>query len=146
MSTSLVDTYPDATTASFTIGTIGVGDDATRTTSYDVPCDTADATVLTNNVALSATDLLGTAFTASDSVATTIHAPVLTLSKTATSSVKAGEAITYTLTYANTGSGGAADVTITDTLPVDVYYSLALDTGSGPKPSSVVKTPMARRP
>lgn len=138
MAVGLVDTYPDATTASFDIGTIGAGDDATRSTSYDVPCDTADGTVLTNGVAMSATDMLGTAFTASDSVDTTIHAPVVTIAKSAIATANAGEAITYTLTYENTGSGGASTVTITDTLPAGIYYSLALDTGSGPQPDSVI--------
>jgi uncharacterized repeat protein (TIGR01451 family) len=62
---------------------------------------------------------------------------VLTLSKTATASVNAGEAITYTITYANTGSGAAANVVITDIVPAGVYYSEALDLGAGPKPDSV---------
>jgi uncharacterized repeat protein (TIGR01451 family) len=68
---------------------------------------------------------------------TTVQAPRLTLSKSATTSVNAGEAITYTITYQNTGSGAAADVVVTDTLPAGVYYSTALDTGSGPKPNTV---------
>ncbi|WP_190413634.1 hypothetical protein [Streptomyces venezuelae] len=42
-----------------------------------------------------------------------------------------------TLSYANTGSGAASGVTLTDTLPAGVYYSQALDLGAGPKPSSV---------
>ena len=68
---------------------------------------------------------------------TTVRAPVLTVGVTATASVNAGEAITYTVAYANTGGGGASDVTVTNTLPAGVYYSLALDLGSGPKPDSV---------
>ena len=73
--------------------------------------------------------------TSTASAQTTIHAPVLTLSKTATATVNAGEAIAYTITYANTGSGAAANVTITDTVPAGVYYSVALDQGAGPKPT-----------
>ncbi|MGH8939730.1 MAG: hypothetical protein ACRDV2_10325, partial [Actinomycetes bacterium] len=98
-----------------------------------------DGTVLTNSATATATDLIGNPFSASDSVTTTIHAPVLTLSKTATSTVNAGEAITYRLTYENTGSGSASSVTITDTLPAGVYYSTALDQGSGPQPTTVAK-------
>ncbi|PPS73115.1 MULTISPECIES: DUF11 domain-containing protein [Streptomyces] len=45
--------------------------------------------------------------------------------------------LTYTVTYANTGSGGASGVTVTDTLPAGVYYSQALDSGTGPRPGSV---------
>jgi uncharacterized repeat protein (TIGR01451 family) len=55
--------------------------------------------------------------------------------QTATPTVNAGEAITYTLTYANTGGGAASDVTVTETLPAGIYYSPALDLGSGPKPT-----------
>jgi uncharacterized repeat protein (TIGR01451 family) len=62
---------------------------------------------------------------------------MLTLAKTATSTVNAGEAVTYRLTYENTGSGDAAGVTITDTLPAGVYYSKALDSGGGPQPTTV---------
>jgi uncharacterized repeat protein (TIGR01451 family) len=71
-------------------------------------------------------------------VLTTAHTPKLTLSKTATTSVNAGEAIAYTITYQNTGGGAAANIVITDILPANVYYSKALDLGGGPKPNSVV--------
>jgi uncharacterized repeat protein (TIGR01451 family) len=135
--TEITDTKPDATTAGFTIGTLVVGGAATRSLTYSVPCTTTDGTVLTNSASATATDLIANPFTASDSVTTTVHAPVLTLAKTATATVNAGEAITYRLTYENTGSGAASDVTVTDTLPVGVYYSKALDTGAGPQPTTV---------
>jgi uncharacterized repeat protein (TIGR01451 family) len=106
--------------------------------TFTVPCDTADQAVLTNRVALAATDVLGTPFTDSDSVETTVHAPVIALAKAGSASANAGEAITYTLTYENTGSGDATDVTITDRLPAGVYYSTALDLGDGPAPDTVV--------
>jgi uncharacterized repeat protein (TIGR01451 family) len=67
---------------------------------------------------------------------TTVHAPVMTLTKTATSTVNAGEAIIYRLTYENTGSASALSVAIADTLPAGVYYSAALDLGAGPLPTS----------
>jgi uncharacterized repeat protein (TIGR01451 family) len=77
---------------------------------------------------------------------TIVHAPVLTLAKTATASVNAGEAITYTITYENTGGGAAAQVVISDTLPADVYYSIALDLGTtGPRPDSVSLNPDGTR-
>ena len=68
-----------------------------------------------------------------------MKAPRLTLAKSASTSANAGEAIAYTLTYENTGTGGASDVVVTDVLPADVYYSPALDQGAGPKPSTVVR-------
>jgi len=83
-------------------------------------------------------DAFGTVFVASDLVTTTVHAPVVTIDKSATAAVNAGEAVTYTITYENTGSGGATNVTIVDTLPAGVYYSVALDAGAGPDPDTVV--------
>jgi len=139
MAAALADTRPDGSSVTFDLGTIPAGGSASRSTSFDVACDTADGTVLTNSVTLTAQDFLNTPLSASDSVSTTIHAPVLTLGKTATTAVNAGEAISYTVTYANLGTGDATNVVITDTLPADVYYSLALDGGIGPKPNSVVE-------
>jgi uncharacterized repeat protein (TIGR01451 family) len=73
------------------------------------------------------------------SVGTTIHAPHLTLTKTVASAANAGEAFTTTLSVANTGTGSATNVVLTDDLPVGVYYSTALDLGSGPRPTSVLR-------
>jgi uncharacterized repeat protein (TIGR01451 family) len=137
MQVGFTDTKPDLTTQAVTIGTLALQRAVNTAISYAVPCSTADGTVLTNSVLATATDVVGNVITKADSVTTTIQAPVLTLTKTATASVNAGEAITYTITYANTGSGAAANVSITDTLPADVYYSVALDLGAGPKPNTV---------
>ena len=136
------DTLPDGSVQRRTPPTIYAGASRQETFTYTVPCGTADGTVLTNRVALTATNVESQAETNtgnnSASASTTVHAPVLTLSKTATASVVAGEPITYRLTYENTGSGDASSVTVSDTLPADVYYSMPLDLGAGPKPTSVV--------
>jgi uncharacterized repeat protein (TIGR01451 family) len=137
LQTTLTDTKPDASTASFDLGTVVVGATPSRTVTFGVPCSTTDGTVLTDNASVAGTDMLGNAVSASDSLTTTIHAPVLTLTKTATATVNAGEAITYRITYENIGSGAAANVVVTDVLPAGVYYSTALDLGAGPKPTSV---------
>ncbi|MCC7365094.1 MAG: DUF11 domain-containing protein [Dehalococcoidia bacterium] len=139
LNVNLTDTTPDSSTTPFAIGNIVAGASAARQLSYDVGCTIADGTVLVNSATTTGVDLLGNVFQANDSVSTTIYAPVLTVGKTATASVAAGEAITYTITYANTGSAGATGVTIVDTLPAGVYYSLALDLGTGPRPSSAAK-------
>ncbi|GAB2642556.1 hypothetical protein GCM10009743_17120 [Kribbella swartbergensis] len=128
---------PNGTQTSFDLGTLTVGAEDSRATSFLVPCTTTDGTVLTTSAKATGTDLIGNPVSGTDSVTTTVHAPVLTLSKTAVSSTNAGEAITYRITYDNTGSGAAANVTITDKLPADVYYSKALDQGSGPRPDTV---------
>jgi len=142
-SVALADTQPDGSTAAFQLGLIRVGSSASRTVDHTVSCTAADGSVLTNTASVAAVDIVGFAEATSannhDSVATMVHAPVLTLAKTATSSVNAGEAVTYRLTYENTGSGEATSVVVTDTLPADVYYSVALDNGAGPKPDTVTR-------
>ncbi len=62
---------------------------------------------------------------------------MVTITEIATGAVNAGEAITYNIRYENTGSGTALKAVVVDTVPKDVYYSVALDHGAGPKPNSV---------
>jgi uncharacterized repeat protein (TIGR01451 family) len=137
LATAITDTKPDNSQASFDIGTLPVGGEATRNVPFTVPCSAADGTVLTNKADATAKDLISNPVSGSDSVQTTIHTPVVTLGTTATPSVLAGESITYRITYENTGSGEATNAVITATLPADVYYSKALDTGAGPRPDTV---------
>ena len=135
---AFVDTLPDATTVTTAVGTVQVKTSTSRSVSYGVSCSTADGAVLTNAVAATGIDLLSNPLSANDNVQTTIQAPKLTLTKSATAAVNAGEAITYTIEYANTGSGAATQVAVVDTLPAGIYYSAALDTGTdGPRPTSV---------
>jgi uncharacterized repeat protein (TIGR01451 family) len=75
------------------------------------------------------------------SVTTDIQFPELEATKSATTSVNAGEAITYTVTYQNVGDADAAGVVIKDTLPINIYYSSALDLGAGPRPDTVSSNP-----
>ncbi|RVX41432.1 putative repeat protein (TIGR01451 family) [Nonomuraea polychroma] len=121
------------------VDTVVAGGSVSRTETVEVPCDTADGTVLTRSASAGGEDMLGNRVSGSDSLSTTVHAPRLTVGKTATATVNAGEAITYRIAYENTGSGDASGVTVTDVLPADVYYSKALDTGAGPQPSTVVR-------
>lgn len=139
----VTDTLPDGSTQQRSLPDLANGAVTTVMPgfTYRVPCDTADGAVLANRVTVTGNDTHGVPdpYT-SDNTAqaiTTVHAPRLTVDKSATAAVNAGEAITYTITYANTGSGGASGVTVTDTLPAGVYYSQALDLGTGPRPGSV---------
>jgi uncharacterized repeat protein (TIGR01451 family) len=135
---TLVDTLPDGSNGfSSAAGTLPVGATAHGTASYTVPCSAGDGSILTNTASATAEDLLGEPVTGTDVVQTTVHAPVITVMKTATAAVGAGEAIAYRVTYANTGTATATSVTVTDMLPADVYYSLGLDLGAGPRPDSV---------
>jgi uncharacterized repeat protein (TIGR01451 family) len=145
LNVSVVDTKPDGSTQTFDIGRMLLGASTTRTLDIVVPCATKDAVVLTNRAAASALDLANNTVTAADAVSTTIHAPVMVLSVTATTSVNAGEPITYTITWQNTGSAPASAVTITDTVAADVYYSEALDKGAGPRPNHITLNPDGTR-
>jgi uncharacterized repeat protein (TIGR01451 family) len=142
---SVTDTLPDATTATRLLTAIESGSSATEPFSYAVPCTIEDGTVLTNSATATSSDVAGgpEANTSNNTgtASTTIHAPKLTLTKTATSAVNAGEAVTTELLIANVGTGSATDVELTDVLPPDMYYSTALDLGAGPRPSSVVRNP-----
>jgi uncharacterized repeat protein (TIGR01451 family) len=141
----LTDTLPDGSTVVRNLPNIAAGDSTTQTFTYTVPCQTADLSKLADTAAVTATNLINideqNTSNNSATATTTVHTPVLTLSKMATPSVNAGEATTYTLTYANTGTGAATGVTINDTLPIETYYSAALDLGAGVRSTSVVVNP-----
>jgi uncharacterized repeat protein (TIGR01451 family) len=141
----LTDTLPDGSMVVRNLPNLAAGDSTTQMFTYTVPCQTADLSKLVDTAAVTATNLIGiheqNTSNNSATATTTVHTPVLTLSKTATPSVNAGEAATYTLTYANTGTGAASGVTINDILPTETYYSVALDLGAGPRPTSVVANP-----
>jgi uncharacterized repeat protein (TIGR01451 family) len=138
---SLSDSLPDGSTQTRALPDLDADATNTQAFTFAVPCATPDGTVFTNHVSVSGTDESGIPDpdlrdnTAQAS--TTVHAPRLTLSQTATASVNAGEAINYTISYANTGGGASAQVVISDVLPAGVYYSKALDQGAGPKPDTV---------
>ena len=141
LNVSLVDRLPNDSEHIRALPNLDQGASNTQTFTFLVPCSAADGGVLTNRASVTGTNALGYADVNLSnnfaSAATTVQAPKLTLSKTATASVNAGEAISYTITYQNTGAGGAANIVITDTLPAGLYYSTALDTGAGPRPNTV---------
>ncbi|HEV8489179.1 MAG TPA: hypothetical protein VGQ58_05275 [Candidatus Limnocylindrales bacterium] len=94
---------------------------------------------VTNTATMTAQNALGEPEPAiTDSVVTDIQFPEMEVAKTATTAVNAGESVGYTITYENVGDADAAEVVVTDTLPAEVYYSIALDTGPGPVPDDVV--------
>lgn len=93
---------------------------------------------VTNNVTVNGQNILGNPVASVlDSQATEILYPEMELNKSANYTVNAGEAIYYNITYENTGTADAENVTLTDTLPANVYYSMALDKGVGPHPDIV---------
>ncbi|MFI7130931.1 CARDB domain-containing protein [Nonomuraea sp. NPDC050153] len=141
----LTDTPPGGPDQTRQVPYLGSGVSTAETFTYAIPCDTANGTVLTNTATATAKDTGGgaEANTANNTAKaeTTVHAPRLTLAKTAPRTVNAGEAMTIDLKVTNAGSGTATQVALTDTLPAEVTYSRALDRGTGPKPSSVTANP-----
>ncbi|NWF68265.1 MAG: DUF11 domain-containing protein, partial [Chloroflexi bacterium] len=94
-------------------------------TVADVPAN-IPALVLTNNAALDYSDAAGIPqpqITGSDSV-TIAGAPIITTTKAAnpTTGVQAGDVVTYTVRFTNTGDSTAFDVTADDLLPTGVDY------------------------
>ncbi|MGW4476285.1 DUF7507 domain-containing protein [Nonomuraea sp. NPDC004354] len=140
---SVTDTLPDGTAHHRSLPDLANGAVHTVTPpfTYRVPCATTDGTVVSNTATVTGkdTDGIPDPYTDdnTDRATTTVRAPVLTVNQTATPTVNAGEAVTYTVTYANTGGGAASDTVVTATLPSGVYYSQALDLGTGPRPDSV---------
>ncbi len=139
---TLDEVPPNAAPATVILADLAPGESTTRSFTGTAVFPTADLTVLTGTATVRGVDHLGTPdqHPANDlsSASTTVHTPVATLAKSATSAVAAGEAVTYTLTYGNTGTGTATNVVVRDVVPADVFYSVALDTGTGPRPTTVV--------
>ncbi|MFI6316792.1 CARDB domain-containing protein [Nonomuraea sp. NPDC050556] len=139
----ITDTPPTGPVQTRDAASLASGKDTTETFAYTVPCDTVDGSVLTNRATVTAKDTAGGAeantTNNSDTASTTVHAPKLTLTKTAPATVNAGEAVKVTLKVANTGSGTATDTVLTEALPKEVYYSQALDLGAGPRPTGVAR-------
>jgi uncharacterized repeat protein (TIGR01451 family) len=138
---ALNDVLPDNSTQTRALPDLDQGASNTQTFTYVVPCSTADGAVLKNRASVTGTNTLGFADVNLDNnsaeALTSVQAPKLTITKSAPASVNSGEAIAYTIAYQNNGSGGATNVTITDTLPGELYYSKALDLGTGPQPNAV---------
>jgi uncharacterized repeat protein (TIGR01451 family) len=132
-----VSTGPDASAQTLNFGTVVLRAAVSKPASSVVPCSAKDGVMITDSVRARGTDLANNVIDLTSSSQTTVHAPALMLEKGATGAVNAGEAITYRIRYQNNGSGTALNVVVTDTVPKDVYYSLALDQGAGPKPLSV---------
>ena len=94
------------------------------------PAITAGSLTFTNTAVITATADRDPANN-SDSVAVTVLQPVLRIAKTdAPDPVRAGGAITYTITVQNTGGANATNATITDTLPAGVTFAWADSGGS----------------
>jgi uncharacterized repeat protein (TIGR01451 family) len=114
------------------IGTVAGKTSGKITVEVKVNVGTADDTIVTNKVTLDYTDVNNNAYTPEeDSVDVEVTAPILTFSKTVDKSeTYTNDALTYKLTYENSGDGIATGVTIVDTLPAKTVYVSASPTPS----------------
>ncbi|RME48005.1 MAG: DUF11 domain-containing protein, partial [Caldilineae bacterium] len=113
--------YLTATNAvSWSLGSIPAGGSGqvVLTTTLESTQPPDDGDVLDNRAVLSADG----ASINSNRVAVTVQAPNLQVSKSAPPYAYPGDAITYTIRYANTGSLTATHTLITDTLPPQMAY------------------------
>jgi len=107
--------------------TITNGQSVTVTIPYSVAKTVAGIDIV--NTAIVTTSMQTTTVsTRTAQITTTILSPELSIAKSSTpANVKAGQALTYTLTIVNAGQGTANDVNITDTLPSNVTYVSMID-------------------
>ncbi len=119
-----------AGTVTWTIGTLAAGASGSAQLVVRVNSPLANGTVLTN--AAAGIDSVETPSIGAGTVTTTVSAmPILSISKTdGPDPVAAGSNITYALSYANNGVGGATGVVVSDTLPVNTTFVSASAGGS----------------
>jgi uncharacterized repeat protein (TIGR01451 family) len=149
-STAITDTVPANTSfvsatgggtvaggvVTWNLGSVGAGASGTVQLVVQVASPLANGTVITN--ATYGIDSAETTPVAGAAVTTTVSsAPILSISKTdAPDPVPAGNNITYTINYSNTGNMNASAVVITDTVPVNTTFVSA--TGGGTLGGGVV--------
>lgn len=135
------DTLPDGSKVSFQLGQVDAGAVVEKHVSYRVPVASADGAELVDTAVVSGKSITGNeqAESSNDTArfTTTVRAPKLSLAKSGPASGAPGEALSYALSYENTGGGAAANVLVSDVLPADVYFGAASD--AVPAPSSVVR-------
>ncbi|HKZ47229.1 MAG TPA: SdrD B-like domain-containing protein, partial [Thermoplasmata archaeon] len=146
----IVDTLPGPTTyvsatpapdsavgdvLTWVVSSLAGGSSISITITATVDAYTADQTILHNVATVDFDDANGNPYPQlSDAADVTVTAPVMTFSKTVDAlTADPSDEFTYTLTYANTGTGEATDVTVVDTLPADVTY-----VGAVPAPTSII--------
>ncbi|MDD4307266.1 MAG: NEW3 domain-containing protein [Thermoplasmata archaeon] len=102
---------------------IAPGNTVTLTITVIIDANVADGTLLTNTVDASYEDANGELqVPIRDTATTLIEDPILTITKTGSTTAVVGGTITYTVTVTNTGTGWAYNVTVTDSFPASVSF------------------------
>jgi uncharacterized repeat protein (TIGR01451 family) len=105
----------------WSLGSLTPGQSGSVTLNVSVVTPYAGPSSVSNRASLSATELVTPA--GSNTAVNAVSAPVLSFTKSANlASALPGNALTYTLTYTNSGPGAATGVTVTDTLPAELTY------------------------
>ncbi|BAL80367.1 DUF7619 domain-containing protein [Caldisericum exile] len=116
-------------TLTWNIGSLPAGSSGTITVTVQVPVNTTNGTVFTNNATISSDNTNPV----SDSEDTTVlSAPVLTINKTSTmphNPAQPGDTVTYTITYGNNGNLTAANTFIVDKIPANTKFIVGSVTG-----------------
>ena len=117
-------------TVTWTPGSLAAGATGSVQMIVRVNSPLANGTIITNGGA--GIDSAETTAATAAAATTTVNAlPVLSISKTdGPDPVAAGSNITYTLSYANGGSGGATGVVVTDTVPANTTFVSATAGGT----------------
>ncbi len=118
-------------TATWTIPTLRPGAPTTLTIAARIANDVPDGTVLRNTASVQS-NMAGVGGAVSAPLTTIVTGqPRLTLGKQASASaVRAGEQLTYTLSYRNEGTADSGTITIEDVLPPEVSFVSASNGGS----------------
>ncbi|MFZ5915420.1 MAG: Ig-like domain-containing protein [Chloroflexota bacterium] len=127
-------TGPDAQgVITWTLPDLNPGDSQAITLTTLVNTDLADETTLTNCAWITSAQGVGAAATET----TTVRAPDLTVSKSATPAIaRPGETITYVIVFSNSGGIAASGVRLTDTLPLSVSLVTSQTTSASYVPGS----------
>ncbi|MEV1001681.1 NEW3 domain-containing protein [Nonomuraea sp. NPDC050202] len=115
---SLTDNPPTGPDVTRDLPDLPAGQRAQESLTATVPCTVTDGQVLTNRVTVTGRDSSGRAEPEwmlgnnAATATTTAHVPGMDVEVDATSEAGAGEALTYTVTYRNTGSAPATGVAV----------------------------------
>lgn len=132
---NLVGATPPASAQSgndvgFNLGTVGAGAGGTVVITVSIPAAVADNTIISNSALITSSENVSDT---AGPVLVTVRAPVLNLLKTdASDPVQAGSALTYTLTYSNSGGATAFNAFITDTFDSNAPFA---DASPAPSPA-----------
>lgn len=121
--------FPDTKTVLFDIGTVGAGENGSVSFQAKIDEIMPIGTTIIKNLAFMASN--ESPIIQSNCVSTTVETNVnLEITKTAAPNpVRAGDNLTYTITFTNTGNATAHGVIMTDPIPVNTTFVSASDGG-----------------